>query len=164
MLMYVPVANGAECPVDAGLINGHARAALEHQRLVNLGTIDTVEISVQMLDSSAMRSLNLQYRDADKPTNVLSFESGMPALHGDDTSSLLVLGDVVFCPEVIATEAHEQGKSREQHWAHMIVHGTLHLCGYDHEADEEANVMENLEVQILSRLGVPDPYQIPTEP
>ena len=164
MLMHAPDADGAECPVDAGLINGHARAALENQRLVDLDTIDKVEISVQMLNSSDMRSLNHQFRDADKPTNVLSFESGMPALHDKDTGSLLVLGDVVFCPEVIATEAREQGKGCEQHWAHMIVHGTLHLCGYDHQADEEAKVMESLEIQILSRLGVPDPYQTPAEP
>lgn len=157
--MHAPDANGAECPVDAGLINGHARAALEDQRLVDLEMIDRVEISVQMLDSSDMRILNQQFRDADKPTNVLSFESGMPALHDDDTGSLLVLGDVVFCPEVIASEAREQGKSSEQHWAHLIVHGTLHLCGYDHKADKEAEVMESLEVQILSRLGLPDPYQ-----
>ena len=157
--MHAPDANEAECPVDAGLINGHARAALEDQRLVDLDMIDRVEISVQMLDSSDMRILNQQFRDADKPTNVLSFESGMPALHDDDTGSLLVLGDVVFCPEVIASEAREQGKSSEQHWAHLIVHGTLHLCGYDHKADKEAEVMESLEVQILSRLGLPNPYQ-----
>ena len=150
--------------MDAGLINGHARVALEHQRRVDLDTIDQVEISVQMLDSSAMRSLNQKYRDADKPTNVLSFESSMPALRDDETGTLLVLGDIVFCPEVIASEAWAQCKSCEQHWAHMIVHGTLHLCGYDHEADEEANVMESLEVQILSRLDVPDPYQTPSEP
>lgn len=154
----------SQCPLAAKVVNAHAKAALEHQQLLDLSIVDNVEISMQMLDSDAMRSLNCQYRDADKPTNVLSFESGMPALQDDSARSLLVLGDVVFCPDVIAAEALAQGKSREQHWAHMIVHGTLHLCGYDHVADEEANEMETLEVRILSSLGVPDPYQTQTEP
>ena len=152
----------ADCPLDASVVRGHVRNALESQQLIDLSVVDNVEISIQLLDSDAMRHLNHQYRNVDKPTNVLSFESGMPALQDEQTGALLVLGDVVFCPEVIASEALEQGKSQAQHWAHMIVHGILHLCVYEHTTNEEASIMESLEVRVLSMLGVSNPYQIPT--
>ena len=150
----------AGCPLDAQQIEACCRQALNAQFLLDFTAVDTIEISVQLLDSKAMRALNLQYRGKDLPTNVLSFESDMPLLCDKNTGSLHVLGDLVLCPEVIAGEADQQGKRCEQHWVHMLVHGTLHLCGYDHVDPDEAGVMENLEVQILSLLDHPDPYQI----
>jgi probable rRNA maturation factor len=75
-------------------------------------------------------------------------------------AGLLLLGDLVLCPSVVAAEAAQQGKSEHQHWAHLLVHGTLHLCGHDHECAEEAQAMEAMEIQILSSLGIPDPYSV----
>src|SRR5690606_12322097 len=100
------------------------------------------------------QALNLLYRGKDKPTNVLSFPCELPA--GVD---LPVLGDLVICQPVVNLEAAEQNKASEAHWAHMVIHGTLHLLGYDHEDDEEARVMESLETQLLTQLGYPRPYE-----
>lgn len=128
--------------------------------MTDLSVVDEVEISVQMLGENAMRALNARFRDKDRATNVLSFESELPALHDEQARTLLVLGDLVFCPDVIATEARQQDKTIAAHWAHMVVHGALHLCGYDHVEPAQASTMENLEIQILSSVGVPNPYQI----
>ena len=137
----------------------HVHEALQQQALVDLSSVDEVEMSIQMLDKDAMRDLNNEYRSKDSPTNVLSFESGMPVLLDDDRGRLLALGDVVFCPQIIADEALEQGKCAEHHWAHLLIHGTLHLCGYDHIDRAAATGMETLEIQVLEILGVPNPYQ-----
>jgi probable rRNA maturation factor len=143
------------------------RTALLAQRLLEPGSVCTVELSVQLLAQDAMRQLNHQYRLLNSPTNVLSFAAGMPPMTpeseagGDQPEgSLLVLGDLVLCPEVIAREANEQGKPLMHHWAHMLVHGTLHLCGYDHEQPAESQAMESAEIRILSTLGIPDPYLV----
>ncbi|MBA3981050.1 MAG: rRNA maturation RNase YbeY, partial [Alcanivorax sp.] len=104
------------------------------------------------------QALNHDYRGKDAPTNVLSFPFEMPeglTLSGDE----LILGDIALCADVIAREATEQGKPAAHHWAHMVVHGVLHLLGYDHVADDDAADMEALEVTILAGLGIPDPYQ-----
>ena len=155
-----PEQAGVGCPLDVQQIEACCRQALEAQLRLEFAGVDAIEISVQLLDSQSMRALNQQYRGKDQPTNVLSFESDMPVLHDETTGSLHVLGDLVLSPEVIADEAGQQSKCCEQHWAHMLVHGTLHLCGYDHVDPDEARVMENLEIQILSMLDHPDPYQI----
>lgn len=140
-------------------------AAFSGQSLLALGNVGTLELSVQLLGSEAMQELNLQYRQKDRATNVLSFASGLPVMideqqtdRDNDSGGLLVLGDLVLCPEVVAREAQEQGKPELHHWAHMLVHGCLHLCGYDHEAEQEAQLMEAAEIRILSGLGMPDPY------
>ena len=114
------------------------------------------EVSVRIVDEAEMRALNRKYRDQDKPTNVLAFPAGDAgfALPGE----ILLLGDVVVCAVVVAREADEQGKSLEHHWAHMLVHGTLHLLGHDHVGDEQAEAMEALERRILDEFGIPDPY------
>ena len=103
-----------------------------------------------------MRALNRDYREQDKTTNVLSFPAGEIAGLPDDAPR--ALGDIVICAAVISDEAAEQGKELSAHWAHMLVHGTLHLLGYDHETDAEAAAMEGLETRILCQHGCPDPY------
>ncbi len=102
------------------------------------------------------RHLNRQWRSKDKPTNVLSFPLEDALAAAVDASA--PLGDIVICAPVIRREAKEQSKAADAHWAHMVVHGTLHLLGYDHEVDRDATVMERLEVRLLAGLGFPDPY------
>lgn len=147
------------CPLDQDGLQHHCTLALEKQERLDTGDGTRIEISVQMLDIESMRALNQQYRDKNNATNVLSFESGMPVLGDGDESKLLVLGDLVFCPDVIASEAEQQGKSKARHWAHLVVHGTLHLCGYDHIEQADATEMEKLEIRILSGIGISNPYQ-----
>jgi probable rRNA maturation factor len=108
---------------------------------------------VRVVGSAQSRRLNAQYRHKDKPTNVLSF--GGFGLAGDGVD---YVGELVICAPVVAREAREQQKTRTAHWAHMTVHGVLHLLGFDHELDEEAGKMAAREVQILDRLGFSDPY------
>lgn len=152
--------SGFGCPLDEQQIEACCRQTLVTQSRLDFTGVDTLEVSVQLLDSRAMQALNQQYRGKNLPTNVLSFQSEMPVLRDETAGSLQVLGDLVLCPDVIASEASEQSKPCEQHWAHMLVHGTLHLCGYDHVDPDEARIMENLEIQILSLFDHPDPYQI----
>lgn len=115
------------------------------------------EIAVRVVAADEIRTLNRRYRDKDTPTNVLSFPAG--DIEGLPPEAPQLLGDVVVCASVVAAEAGEQGKALQDHWAHMIVHGTLHLLGFDHETDEEAAVMEALETRILASQSVTDPYK-----
>jgi len=109
---------------------------------------------VRLVDIAEMKTLNETYRDKAGPTNVLSFPSDLP-----DDLQLPLLGDIVICAPVVRAEAAEQGKNLTAHWAHMTIHGTLHLLGYDHIAEEEAAAMEALESAILKRLDYPCPYR-----
>jgi probable rRNA maturation factor len=115
-----------------------------------------VDVSVRIVDEDEMQALNRDYRDQDKPTNVLAF----PAGDGDfvPPGERLLLGDIVVCAGVVAREADEQVKPLDHHWAHMLVHGTLHLLGHDHTTEREAEAMEALERRILGSLGIADPY------
>lgn len=117
-----------------------------------------LEVSVRIVGEAEGRQLNGEYRDREGATNVLSFPAGEPVsgLPDDVPRSL---GDIVVCAPVVAREAAAQGKAPEAHWAHMLVHGSLHLLGCDHRRDDEAEAMEALEKQILADLGVADPYQ-----
>ncbi|MEL7044516.1 MAG: rRNA maturation RNase YbeY [Pseudomonadota bacterium] len=117
------------------------------------GTADA-EISLRLVDEEEMRELNGRYRDRDYATNVLSFPAELP-----DVVDLPLLGDIVICAPVVHREATEQGKARDAHWDHMLVHGVLHLLGYDHVEDGEAELMESLERRILASLGHADPYE-----
>jgi probable rRNA maturation factor len=112
------------------------------------------ELGVRVVGSAESRRLNVRYRGKDKPTNVLSF----PPASLPDGSRLL--GDLVICAQVVRSEAREQRKSLEAHWAHLVVHGALHLVGYDHEREAEAKRMERREVAVLRRLGFSNPYRI----
>ena len=114
------------------------------------------EVSVRIVDADEMRALNHEYRRINKATNVLSFPAGEIA--GLPGEAPRVLGDVVICATVVSEEAAAQGKQVADHWAHMLVHGMLHLLGYDHELDAEAVEMEGLETQVLASSGLADPY------
>lgn len=111
------------------------------------------EVTVRLVDEAESHELNLTYRGKDKPTNVLSFPFEAPP-----GIVLPLLGDLIICRQIVEQEAAEQEKPTEAHWAHMVVHGTLHLLGYDHIADDEAEEMEALETKIMLALGYPDPY------
>ncbi|MDH3616980.1 MAG: rRNA maturation RNase YbeY [Gammaproteobacteria bacterium] len=117
------------------------------------------ELSVRLVDKDEMRSLNRDYRQKNKATNVLSFPAG--AIAGLPAEAAPLLGDIVICAAVVSDEAAEQGKATNDHWAHMLVHGTLHLLGYDHETDVDAAEMEGLEARILTANGLRDPYVKP---
>jgi probable rRNA maturation factor len=110
------------------------------------------DVSLCLADDAALRALNLSWRGIDKPTNVLSFPAA-PGRPGDAT-----LGDIALAYETLAREAEDLGVSLADHYRHLLVHGFLHLVGYDHEADAEAERMETLETRILAQLGVADPY------
>ena len=113
------------------------------------------EISVVLSDDEHVRELNKHHRGMDKPTNVLSF----PAARTKTPSGApRILGDIVLALETVEREAAEESKPLENHISHLVVHGVLHLLGYDHEDDEEAEMMEERERQILTKLGIPDPY------
>ena len=105
-------------------------------------------------------TLNLRYRGKKGATNVLSFPARAPRRRPRRSGELLPFGDVVICAEVVEREAREQGKAPAAHWAHMVVHGALHLQGYDHENVRDASVMEARERALLAELGFPDPYSI----
>jgi probable rRNA maturation factor len=115
------------------------------------------ELGVRVVGRTESRRLNARYRGHDKPTNVLSFP--VAELPAGPTGPARPLGDLVICPEVLRAEAREQHKSLRAHWAHLVVHGTLHLAGYDHERPDDANRMERREIAVLRRLGFPNPYR-----
>lgn len=111
------------------------------------------EITIRIVDEAESHELNLTYRGKDKPTNVLSFPFEVP-----EGIEIPLLGDLVICRQVMEKEAKEQQISEESHWAHLSVHGTLHLLGYDHIEEAEAVEMESLETEIMIALGYEDPY------
>lgn len=119
--------------------------------------LPSAELTIRIVDKEEMTFLNSTYRHKNKPTNVLSFPSELPEELKIDVP---ILGDIVICAEVIEEEAKEQHKQTNAHWAHMVVHGVLHLLGYDHEIDQDAEKMEAEEIIILKSLGFSDPYQI----
>lgn len=131
---------------SAGELRRYATAALS-------GRLQRAEVLIRVVGENESAELNRSYRGKDAPTNVLSFPfeppPGVPSA---------LLGDVIVCAAVVRREAKEQGKPARAHWAHMVVHGCLHLLGYDHQDDEQAQEMESLETDILARLGIEDPY------
>ncbi len=122
-------------------------AALEGER-------DEAEVTVRLVDEAESQALNRDYRGKDNPTNVLSFPFEPPP-----GVALPLLGDLVICRQVVEREAAEQNKPLQAHWAHMVVHGCLHLLGFDHIKDDEAEAMEAREIAILAGLGMDNPYQ-----
>lgn len=115
------------------------------------------ELTIRVVDNNESQALNLQYRNKDKPTNVLSFPFEVP-----EGIELDLLGDLVIAADVVKTEAQEQNKQLQAHWAHMVTHGCLHLLGFDHISDDEAQEMEAIEIEKLSALGFKNPYSIIT--
>lgn len=114
---------------------------------------DPLITSVQIVSKDEMRELNNTWRGSNKPTNVLSFPMQSP-----DEVDLKILGDLALCADVINTEARQQHKPAQAHWAHMVVHGMLHLQGYDHIDEAQADEMEALEIRVLKQLGFDNPY------
>ncbi len=117
--------------------------------------MDNAQICVRIVDEDEIAGLNFNYRAKNTPTNVLSFPADLP-----DYIDLPILGDLVVCAPVVNREAIDQEKFSQSHWAHMIIHGTLHLLGYDHINDDDAVAMENLEIELLSSLNIANPYEI----
>lgn len=124
------------------------------------------EIAIRIIDEAESQSLNHDYRGKDYPTNVLSFPFELPDDMPEEMRAELgdgIIGDIAICAPVVEREAKDQGKTPEAHWAHMVVHGVLHLLGHDHVDDAGADIMEALEVEVLSELGYANPYFISPE-
>jgi len=126
-----------------------AKKVLAQQKL------EAIELTIRLVNPEEMARLNENYRRKRGPTNVLSFPFSMPFEIEMDSH---ILGDIVICSAYVNKEAKEQGKPIDAHWAHMIVHGILHLLGYDHEKEKETEIMETLEIEILKKLGFANPY------
>ena len=139
-------------PLLEGLVERALASAIEETR-VELAK--DAEVSLVFKNDESVRELNKVWRQQDKPTNVLSFPAAEP--HQLPTSALV--GDIVIARETVAREADAEGKTFDAHLSHLIVHGFLHLVGFDHETDDEAEEMEAIERRVLSRLGIPDPYR-----
>ncbi len=129
-------------------------ALLRWVRAALAGRRREAEVVLRIVDAAEGATLNATWRGKQNPTNVLSFPIGDPPSAVPD-----LLGDLVLCAPVVSEEARTQGKEEEAHWAHLVIHGTLHLLGFDHQRIRDARVMESLERDILSRLGYPDPYE-----
>jgi probable rRNA maturation factor len=117
------------------------------------GRVRRADLAIRIVDEREGKALNRHYRGKDKPTNVLSFPAELP-----EGVTLPVLGDIVLCAPVVAREAGKQGKPLNAHYAHLTVHGVLHLLGCDHDDPREAEAMEQIEREVLASLGLPDPY------
>ena len=149
-MITITVQNGIEAEEsflpDFELLISWAKVALSAE-------CDQAEICIRLVDKIESQALNKQYRDQDKATNVLSFPSSMPGIYQS-----VLLGDLVLCAMIINDEAKTYHKIPQHHWAHMVIHGCLHLLGYDHIEDKMAKVMEAYEIQLLGQLGIGSPY------
>ena len=116
---------------------------------------EIAEVSIRLVTERESQNLNHRYRGRDMPTNVLSFPTEFPL-----GVSVALLGDLVICPDIVVREAQEQCKVLQAHWAHMVIHGTLHLLGYQHVEPADAEHMESLEIEILRDLGYKNPYEL----
>lgn len=143
--------SGFQLPEEAQ-IQAWLSAALE-------GRMTQAEITVRIVDEIESEQLNQQYRHKSGPTNVLSFP-----FESDVQMDVPLLGDIVVCAPVVVREAIEQNKELSSHWAHMLLHGALHLLGYDHISDADADRMERIEIQLMQELGFSNPYEVSTQP
>lgn len=122
-------------------------------RLALAGLIEEAVLAIRIVDEKEGATLNKTWRNKNKATNVLSFPAGENPLMPE------LLGDIVLCAPIVAREAREQGKSADAHWAHMVIHGILHLAGYDHMKKQDARIMEKIEISKLKSLQYPNPYE-----
>jgi len=151
----VAVSNGVRSSVPGSVPS--SRAISQWVQLGAAGRVrKTMDLSLRVVGSSEGRALNRRYRGCDYPTNVLSFAAPRAARLRDRQ-----LGDLVICAPVVAREARQQGKSLRAHWAHLVIHGTLHLLGFDHQRARDAQRMERREVRLLRTLGYQNPYGEP---
>ncbi len=122
------------------------------------GRLAEAELVIRLVDEAESRDLNSRYRGIDAPTNILSFPASIP-----EVVETTLLGDLVIAAPIVEREAQQQGKTVEAHWAHLVVHGVLHLLQYTHQDEHDAAIMEGLEQGILAGLGFPDPYAESTD-
>lgn len=116
--------------------------------------LEAAELTIRIVDREESREFNRRYRGKDAPTNVLSFPADLPAEVG-----INLLGDILICAPLVGEEAREQGKAEQAHWAHLTIHGVLHLLGHDHQEAADAEVMEGIEIALLESLGIANPYE-----
>ena len=133
------------------------RAIATAAEIVN-ANLGEAELAVMLTDDAGIRTLNSNWRGIDKPTNVLSFPALPPTGAGGPDDAPRMLGDIAIAYETTRREADDEQKPFDHHLSHLAVHGFLHLIGYDHETDNDAEAMETLEAEILAQLGIPDPY------
>lgn len=152
MNYYIDIqhATEQESPVTEEAITQWAQLALRDNK-------DCAELTIRLVDNNEMIQLNHSYRNKNKTTNVLAFPAMLPE-HIELEHPFL--GDIIICPEVLLIEAREQHKTLEAHWALIVMHGVLHLLGYDHIEDHDAEVMQALEIKLLAELGYTNPYDI----
>lgn len=149
ILLSVDRATAIDSPTDATLQGWVSHTLTQTSSLPE----PTPELSIRITDSEEAANLNQTYRAKAGPTNVLSFPANVPAETGSG-----LLGDLVICAPLVQLEAAQQHKSEEAHWAHLVIHGVLHLLGHDHQIPAEAEQMEALEIDLLGHLGFPNPY------
>ncbi len=147
-IVDLQIATADDCIPSEQQFETWVRAALPADK-------QNAELTIRIVGTVESQTLNSQYRHKDSPTNVLSFPSDLPP-----ELELPLLGDLVICAPVVESEALQQHKTLDAHWAHMVVHGVLHLLGFDHVEDDQAEVMEQLEIDILAVLNYADPYAI----
>jgi probable rRNA maturation factor len=146
LIVDIQMASASEEAPDPQSIERWIGAAIGDQR-------ESTELSVRIVDAEEGQALNEQFRGSTGATNVLSFP-----FENESPEPLALIGDIVICAPVVAKEAREQNKALNAHWAHMMIHGVLHLLGYDHQNENDANLMESLETEIMQGLGFPPPY------
>ena len=146
LIVDIQMASASEEAPDPQSIERWVSAAVGNQR-------DSTELSIRIVDTEEGQALNEQFRGSTGATNVLSFP-----FENESPEPLPLIGDIVICAPVVLKEASEQNKTLNAHWAHMIIHGVLHLLGYDHQNETDANLMESLETEIMQGLGFPPPY------
>ncbi|MDG2036050.1 MAG: rRNA maturation RNase YbeY [Pseudomonadales bacterium] len=146
LIVDIQMASASEEAPDPQSIERWIGAAIGDQR-------ESTELSVRIVDAEEGQALNEQFRGSTGATNVLSFP-----FENESPEPLPLIGDIVICAPVVAKEAREQNKALNAHWAHMMIHGVLHLLGYDHQNENDANLMESLETEIMQGLGFPPPY------
>jgi len=148
----------AECWQDQPDAEAVIQRAIDAAAQLSDADVGDTEIAVMLTDDAGIRTLNNNWRGIDKPTNVLSFPALQPTGPVGEDDPPRMLGDIAIAFETMRREADEAQKPFEHHLSHLTVHGFLHLIGYDHETDDDAEEMEALETEILAQLGIPDPY------
>lgn len=152
---YLPSEEDLTQWVNAALQHPQVFDEVLSYKLSHKPSLAEAELTIRLVDEPESQQLNSEYRQQDKPTNVLSFPADLP-----DIVDLPLLGDLIICAPVVAQEAEEQQKTLSDHWAHMVIHGTLHLLGYDHIDENDANIMEAIETAVLATMGINCPYTL----
>lgn len=164
-LFYLPELNDMDCHIDLQIACNAPFCVspdliIACAKLPLLEREQSAELTIRLVEMEEIIHLNSTYRKQNKATNVLAFPSNLPK---EIELPYRLLGDVVICPEVVQKECLEQNKLDTEHWAHLVIHGVLHLLGYDHIREEDFKVMQALEIKLLARLGVSNPYILTEE-